>query len=137
NSGFSAPVTYYPLVASYGATYQAEEFTTQANATLTYNVRSLSSSATDFDNRRFDASAAFTHLNADVSHTQELPLGFQLYGKAQGQLADGPLVSSEQLSVGGFDTVRGYLESETLGDNGAAGTFEIRSPNIGDWLPKA
>jgi hemolysin activation/secretion protein len=135
-SGFESPVTYYPVVATYGATFQNEKFTTQLNASLTWNVRPLSSDPTDFDNKRFAASASFTHLNADLSHTQELPEGFQLYGKVQGQVADGPLVSSEQLSVGGLDTVRGYLESEVLGDNGIVGNLEVRSPNIGELLQK-
>jgi hemolysin activation/secretion protein len=133
-SGFSSPVTYYPVVASYSATFQNEKFTTQLNAAVTYNLRPFSSSPTDFDNKRFDASGSFTHLNADVSHTQELPEGFQLYGKVQGQVADGPLVSSEQMSLGGLDTVRGYLESETLGDDGIVGNLEVRSPDIGTKL---
>jgi hemolysin activation/secretion protein len=135
-TGFESPVTYYPVVAIYGATFQNEKYTTQLNASLTWNVRPLSSDPTDFDNKRFAASASFTHLNADLSHTQELPEGFQLYGKVQGQVADGPLVSSEQMSVGGLDTVRGYLESEVLGDNGIVGNLEVRSPNVGDLLQK-
>jgi hemolysin activation/secretion protein len=133
-AGFSSPVTYYPVVASYSAMFRNEKFTTQLNAAITYNLRPLSSSPTDFDNKRFDASASFTHLNVDVSHTQELPEGFQLYGKVQGQVADGPLVSSEQLSLGGLDTVRGYLESETLGDDGIVGNLELRSPDVGTKL---
>lgn len=134
--GFESPVTYYPLVASYGATFSQEKFTTQMNAAVTYNLRTPSSSPIDFDNKRFFASANFTHFNLDVSHTQELPQGFQLYGKVQGQIADGPLVSSEQLSIGGLDTVRGYLESEVLGDNGVVGNLELRSPNVGGMLQK-
>jgi hemolysin activation/secretion protein len=136
SNSFSSPVTYYPLVASYGATYQAESFTTQLTAAVTYNVRGLSSSETYFDNRRYDASASFAHFNLDLSHLQELPEGFQIYGRIQGQLADGPLVSSEQISVGGFETVRGYLESEVLGDEGAVGNLEFRSPNLGEALQK-
>jgi hemolysin activation/secretion protein len=135
-SGYQSPVTYYPVVAAYSATFQNEKFTTQLNAGLTYNLREPSSSPTDFDNKRYYASPSFAHLNADLSHTQELPEGLQLYGKIQGQLADGPLVSSEQLSVGGLDTVRGYLESEVLGDNGVVGNLELRSPNVGEWLQK-
>jgi hemolysin activation/secretion protein len=134
--GFASPVTYYPMVASYSATFQNEKFTTQLNAGLTYNLREPSSGVTDFDNKRAYASPSFAHFNADLSHTQELPEGFQLYNKIQGQLADGPLVSSEQLSVGGLDTVRGYLESEVLGDNGAVGNVELRGPNVGEWLQK-
>ena len=132
--GFSSPVTYYPAVASYGATYSTEKFTTQLNAAVTYNMRAPSSDWVAFDNKRAYASASFAHLNIDVSHTQELPEGFQLYGKVQSQLADGPLVSSEQMSVGGLDTVRGYLESEVLGDDGVVGNLELRSPNVGAWL---
>jgi hemolysin activation/secretion protein len=136
SDGFSSPVTYFPVVASYGATFQNEKFTTQFNAAVTYNLREPSSDWTEFDNKRAYASASFTHLNLDVSHTQELPQGFQLYGKVQGQVADGPLVSSEQFSIGGLDTVRGYLESEVLGDNGVVGNLELRSPNVGDLLQK-
>ncbi|MGY3693589.1 hemolysin activation/secretion protein [Bradyrhizobium sp. USDA 3240] len=132
--GFSSPVTYYPVVATYGATFQEEKFTTQFNAGVTYNIRTPSSPLDEFDAKRFKASPSFTHLNLDVSHTQELPEGFQLYGKVQGQIADGPLVSSEQFSLGGLDTVRGYLESEVLGDNGAVANFELRTPNVGSML---
>lgn len=135
-AGFSSPVTYYPFVASYGATFQYENFTTQLNAAVTYNLRPLGDGVVPFDNKRYGASPSFTHFNVDVSHTQELPEGFQIYGKVQGQIADGPLVSSEQFSVGGFDTVRGYLESETLGDNGVVGNLELRSPNVGEMLQK-
>ncbi|HEY4041457.1 MAG TPA: ShlB/FhaC/HecB family hemolysin secretion/activation protein [Rhodopila sp.] len=134
SNGFSSPVTYYPLVASYGATFQGEKSTTQFNASLTYNMRPVSSDWVAFDAKRFDASPSFTHFNADLSHTQELPQGFQLWGKVQGQVADGPLVSSEEFSVGGLDTVRGYLESEVLGDSGVVGNAELRTPNIGQLL---
>jgi hemolysin activation/secretion protein len=136
NSSFSSPVTYYPIVASYTAQYHTDKLNAQMTASITNNLRPMSSNFVDFDNRRFNASGNFTHGNIDLSATQDLESGFQLYGRFQGQKADGPLVSSEQISIGGFDTVRGYLESETLGDDGAAGTFEIRTPNLGDWLAK-
>ncbi|MBV8924422.1 MAG: ShlB/FhaC/HecB family hemolysin secretion/activation protein [Bradyrhizobium sp.] len=133
---FGSPVTYYPIVATYTANFQNEKFTTQFDASITTNMRPFSSSTAEFDNKRFDASPSFTHINLDVSHTQELPEGFQVYGKVQGQVADGPLVSSEEISAGGLDTVRGYLESETLGDDGVIGNLELRSPNLGDMLQK-
>ncbi len=135
-TGFSSPVTYYPFVASYGATFQLEKSTTQLNAAVTYNMRTPSSDWIAFDNKRAYASASFAHLNVDVAHTQELPEGFQLYGKVQGQVADGPLVSSEQFSIGGLDTVRGYLESEVLGDDGIVGNLELRTPDLGPMLQK-
>ena len=38
------------------------------------------------------------------------------------------------LTVSPNDRVSGYLETETLGDTGVAGTFELRSPNLPTWL---
>lgn len=134
--GFTSPVTYFPAVASYTGTFQGEKFTTQFNASLTSNLRPLSSEHQAFENKRYSASASFTHVNLDVSHTQELLEGYQLWGRLQGQKADGPLVSSEQISAGGLDTVRGYLESEALGDDGVIGNIELRSPDIGAMLQK-
>jgi len=131
---FSSPVTYYPIVANYSASWQGEGRTTQLNAGVTFNVRGLGSGFDEFDAKRFDANASFYHVNADISHTQDLESGYQLYAKVQGQVADGPLVSSEQFSLGGWDTVRGYLETETLGDDGVAGTLEFRGPDLGAWL---
>jgi hemolysin activation/secretion protein len=136
SSSFSSPVTYYPMVATYTAKYQTDKFVSQLTASLTDNLQPFSSDWTAFDNRRAYASASFSHLNIDSSQTQELPLGLQLYGRGQGQLADGPLVSSEQMSIGGFDTVRGYLESETLADDGVAGSIELRSPELAPMLQK-
>jgi hemolysin activation/secretion protein len=132
----STPITYTPLAATYAATFQTDKFTTQLDASVTYNLRPLSDDPAAFDKKRLDASPGFSHVNADIAHTQELDGGFQLYGKLQGQLADGPLVVNEQISIGGLDTVRGYLETEALGDNGAFGNLELRSPDMGDWLQK-
>jgi hemolysin activation/secretion protein len=133
-SSFSSPVTYVPLVAAYSASFQGDQRLTQLNATITAGLRGIGSSPDEFDAKRFKATESFIHLHGDVSHTQDLPGGVQLFVKAQGQGSDQPLVSSEQLSLGGHDTVRGYLESEVLGDYGVAGTLELRTPNIAPYL---
>jgi len=39
-------------------------------------------------------------------------------------------VDTEQFAVGGTNTVRGYLEAETMGDSGVAATLELRSPSL-------
>lgn len=124
------PLTYYPITASYGATWQDEDSLTQINGGITFALRGMGSKPAEFDAKRYKASESFFYFRGDASHTHELPFGLQAYGKLQGQLSRQPLVSSEQFSAGGLDTVRGYLESEALGDYGAAGTIELRSPSI-------
>lgn len=131
---FSTPVTYVPMVVNYNATWQREGDTTQLNAGLTYGLRGFGSTRDDFDNKRYGALQNFVTLRGDLSHTHEFPGGVQLFGKVQGQLPDQPLVSSEQYSMGGLDTVRGYLETETLGDAAVAGTIEVRTPNMGEAI---
>ena len=63
-----------------------------------------------------------------LSRTQPLPWGTQLFVRLEGQVASGALLSSEQMSAGGANTVRGYLEAERLGDNGLQSSVELRSP---------
>jgi len=45
-----------------------------------------------------------------------------------GQLADRPLLSVEQLELGGISSVRGYLENQNLSDNGVIASLEGRIP---------
>jgi hemolysin activation/secretion protein len=56
------------------------------------------------------------------------------------QLASGPLVSGEQYSLGGVDTVRGYYDYEQSGDRGWNTRLEIISPPrtlAGNWRLQA
>jgi hemolysin activation/secretion protein len=131
-SSFASPVTYYPIVANYTATLNGEGMQTVLNAGVTAGLRGLGSLPSQFDNKRFGATTSFFYLRGDLTHTRDLPGNFQFYGKVQGQLADQPLVSSEQFTVAGADYVRGYLESEVIGDSAIVGTVELRTPKLGE-----
>ena len=49
-------------------------------------------------------------------------------GRLSGQIADRPLLSLEQLELGGIASVRGYLENQVLSDNGVLASLEFRVP---------
>lgn len=134
DSAISAPVEYVPFVVSYNASFTAEGRQTNFDATFTAGLRGIGSQPDVFDNRRFNATPNFVHARLGLSHTQDGPGGMQLYVKVQGQAADQPLVSSEQYSIGGLETVRGYAESQVLGDYGFAGTVELRTPNLAPYF---
>ena len=59
---------------------------------------------------------------------QDGPGEWMLSAKVNGQIATGPLVSAEQMSLGGMSTVRGFPGSIVIGDNGVYGRFEVRTP---------
>lgn len=130
-----SPISYYPLSASYTASWIGKTSQTDLNAGVTLHVRGTGSSEEQFSNNRFKADGSFIYLRGDLSHTHELPGEFQFYGKIQGQLSDQPLLSAEQFSGGGVGTARGYLESEVPGDNALFGTIELRTFNLFKVLP--
>jgi hemolysin activation/secretion protein len=131
------PVTYYPFSASYSSTATGKMTVTQFNAGLTFATREIGSSQDQFVLNRVGASGNFMYLRGDLSQTQNLPAGFQTFEKVQGQVANEPLISNEQFSGGGIGTVRGYLESEELGDNGILGSLEVRTPSLSSFFGKA
>jgi hemolysin activation/secretion protein len=133
----TTPVTYYPLSAAYSGSWIGKGAETDLNASANLHVRGWGSSEEEFDRNRFGADGSYIYVRGDLSHTHDLPEGFQVFVKGQGQAADKPLLNSEQFSGGGLGTVRGYKESEELGDNGVFGTIELRSPSLGSFFGKA
>ena len=126
----TAPISYVPLSALYSGTLLEKSGTTELNLGVNFGLRGAGSNSSQFDTRRYLASGDYLTIKGDISQTFNFKNNFQIYGKLQGQLSDQALIDSEQISGGGLSTVRGYLESEVVGDNGAFATFEIRSPSI-------
>ncbi len=125
-----SPITYYPVSLDYNAALATAKSTTELSLGIVFGTRGAGSNTAEFDSRRFDADGSFFYLRGDLSHTQDLPWGFQAFGQVQGQASADALVDSEQFSGGGLDTVRGYLESTVLGDSAIIGSFEFRSPSL-------
>ena len=139
----TSPVTYFPFSAAYSGSWINRDkdsnlvaSETDLNASVNLSIRQWDSGETEFEQDRFGSDGSFIYFRGDISHTHELPGGFEVFAKIQGQAAEKPLVNSEQFSAGGLGTVRGYLESEELGDNGIAESLELRTPSLGEFLGK-
>jgi hemolysin activation/secretion protein len=126
----NTPVTYFPISLLYSGAIQSERSETDFFIGTTLHVRGLGSDSAEFDLNRFRADPSFITLRTDFSHMFKLSGGFTLTGRTQGQLASGPLLSNEQFAGGGLDTMRGYLEGESLGDHGVFGSVELGSPSL-------
>ena len=125
---------YFPLSVTYSATWLEKNHQTEFNIGPAFNFRGLGSRASSFGASRHNCDGSYVDVRGDLSHTHELPAGFQGFGKIQGQVASLPLVSGEQFGGGGLGTVRGYLEGEVFGDNALLGRGELRSPALGALL---
>jgi hemolysin activation/secretion protein len=125
---FNADVDYYTLIADYSISRVTEAQTTSASVTLAANLRGSVSGDSEFLDSRFDARANWIKLNATFDHVRNLPRGFVGVIQGGAQIADQPLVSREQFAIGGLGSIRGYLQASALGDSGAYGNAELRSP---------
>lgn|GEM_PF-25416 len=84
---------------------------------------------------RAGSTGTFMVIQGELDRTQDLPEGFVLSLKVDGQWGSEPLIPAEQYFAGGVDTVRGYVESEELGDNAFHGTVELTAPPLRSALP--
>ena len=134
SDGFKTPIAYTSFSLGYDGTYQAQSSQTQLNIALNLAPRGLGNKEQEFADKRFLAQPNYAYIRADLKHTQKLPLDWSLQARLSGQVANDPLISAEQFTIGGVDSVRGYLESSALGDNGVSGTLELRTPPLMKYI---
>lgn len=89
------------------------------------NILGASPDGDDFVSH-WGASPSFTVINAWFTRYQTLTDAWSLKISGAGQIASGPLYLSQQFYLGGAAFGRGYGAAETSGDNGMAGTLELR-----------
>lgn len=132
--GIQTPIRYWPALLSYGGSRADSRGQWEFSTGVTAGLRDAGSNELAFDNKRFNARGNFFIYKWDAQRTQALSKSWSLVGRFDGQIADQPLVSNEEFSAGGATTVRGYLESEQIADNGFHGSLELRGPSL--WSRK-
>ena len=140
DTSVNSPIHYVPFSAQYSATWQdlpqqgsaaaGDISSTTLDAGFSFAVSGLGSNGMQFDEKRSGASASFLILHPGLGRVQALPHQWSLSVRFDGQIASGPLISNEQFGAGGADSVRGYDESERLGDDGWRSSMELRTPGL-------
>jgi hemolysin activation/secretion protein len=82
---------------------------------------------------RDGASADFSVLNFWFTRYQALSDAWSVKLSMASQTASGPLFTSQQFYLGGAAYGRGYGNAEISGDNGLAGSFELRFDHGVNW----
>lgn len=88
---------------------------------------------------RFGAQSSYYYTRVDLDREQDLPWGTFARGRMGAQYATTNLLQSEQMGVGGFNTVRGYPERVFLTDTGWLFSMEYYSPAfhpLAHFVPK-
>jgi hemolysin activation/secretion protein len=124
------PISYLPFMVQYASSLKGKESLTSFNVGVNFSVRGLGNDQLEFEDKRFNARSNYTYLTGGVNFTHDLPHGMEFFSRFSGQIADSPLISNEQFSLGGMQSIRGYFETQALADNGVIGSVELRSPHL-------
>jgi hemolysin activation/secretion protein len=95
---------------------------------------------TDFSLLRTGARSEYMYYRATLERLTKLPCNFSWLLNMSAQGANERLLPSEELGLGGWQTVRGYDERVINGDQGVFASTELRTPPINlispmvDWV---
>jgi hemolysin activation/secretion protein len=124
----ASPIHYLMWSGQYAFNHFGEQFQAVNSVAVNFGIRGIGGDDAEFQFKRSGATAGFSYLRGSTNLTWRLWRGISVSGKLAGQYSEQPLVNNEQFTLGGEDTVRGYLEAEELVDSGLAGTVELRAP---------
>lgn len=128
----NTPVDYSAFQVGYSVSHRGDSRMSSLDLGLHFSVRGLGNDAQEFSDRRSGARPNYMYLLGEIHHQEILPYDLRLLFRLSGQVADSPLISPEQFSVGGPGSVRGYHQTQALADNGFSGSLELYSPKIWD-----
>lgn len=93
-------------------------------------------SVADFERKRNFSRPCYSYFNFIVTDIYHLPKKYELATQLTVQGASRTLPSSELISIGGYNTVRGYKPCEFSGDNGLIANLEVRTPSFNPFFCK-
>jgi hemolysin activation/secretion protein len=164
NANIVTPIKYLPFLVAWSGTLAREQTISTAHLGLAFNFAGLigGGTKTDFQINRGGIDPT-SPVNGDyhivtlaLQHTVRMPAVLQTLAaghfvdlpkpegsffddwtldlSARGQVADQPLIATEQFAAGGVDSVRGYLQSEKFGDDAYDLQFTLASPFYRNFL---
>lgn len=153
----STPIRYVPLTAEYSlfarddsSGFAKKIGVSDFGATLgaTFGLRAIKRDICaselqnpcipddQFQNREVDSIENFVHFNAGLNYSLTTKSDVVLATALSAQVADSHLVTNEQFAAGGLSSVRGYFQSEAVGDNGVTTSLELQAPSLDHFIGK-
>jgi hemolysin activation/secretion protein len=120
------------FMARYAGTVAKESYELGYEAELFVSPGAMMTDQTkeDYESLRPHAKNHWVYGRVMAKYLQRLPASFMFSCIGRGQLASENLLPSEQVGLGGFNSVRGYDERQLNYDSGAIINTELQSPGI-------
>jgi hemolysin activation/secretion protein len=129
-SGLNTPIDYLTLSAAYSGARATNLLRTDWTASANFGIRGTPDNTAQFEDKRYLGEPDFFYVRSDGGVTLQLPARFSAALRITGQYAADPLISNEQLPIGGAGSVRGYLEAEELGDSVLRTSLQLGGPQL-------
>jgi len=138
DGGLSRPIAYGSFTGLYNATMLSPGVTSSLGVGVSFGIRNFpgADGQLAFTQKRFRAKSNFIHVQAKLKSEKRFSNDWLLAGKTKIQVADSSLISNEQFSAGGHESVRAYYESEQVGDEGVTASVQLSGPSLHKRLPK-
>ena len=126
----NTPTEIFQIAVGYSAVLPDPLGRTSAGIQGYYSPGDVTDKNTDeaFNLSRPGAEANYAYARFNLERVTVLPWNFTWIIHGGAQIADGNLLPSEQLGMGGYATARGYEEREGNGDQGYLISNELRTP---------
>jgi hemolysin activation/secretion protein len=137
DDSFQTPISYMNLQLGHASVWRSERQQWSLDSSVSFGPRGLQNGTQEFADKRFRGRPNYFYLRSEIGSRTLLWRGASLTARLDGQYANMAMISNEQLSIGGADGPRGYLEAEELGDLGFKTTVQLGSPMwkvLGDKL---
>jgi hemolysin activation/secretion protein len=120
------------FVLGYQAAYKDDYGSTSASATGFWSPGGLSNNDDNLDYMatRAGATSDYIYGQFTLNRVTRLPYDFTWSLRGELQESNANLLPSEQLGLGGYETVRGYDERAVNGDNGFLLSTELATPPV-------
>ena len=83
---------------------------------------------------RFGANTHYTLYRFGATFAQALADDWQVRARVDLQHTNNVLVPAEQFGIGGYASVRGFLERERADDRGHSASVELYTPELAGWF---
>jgi hemolysin activation/secretion protein len=124
------PIHYIIWSADYSANGHWPALDLLSSVALNWGMQGIGNPDTEFEFNRYGARGDFLYLRGSEGLIGHLWHDASIRARLAYQYSEAPLVTNEQFAVGGFDSVRGYLESESLNDTGVLESIELSPPPL-------
>jgi len=123
---------YVPLSVGWSAARPDSRGNTSFFINENIFLAALAAARTNFQTETGSTAAGgnYTVFTAGLNRLEKLPGEWSILARASGQWATAPLISNEQMPLGGSGGVRGYQEGEVYGDDGWKAMLDLNAPAI-------